>query len=71
MYQLISEVTMQTSTDCRSSEGVTVGLIDSFITISRVLKGRDLTADSVVEALKDLASDEDFAYLLSAIDKLK
>lgn len=34
---------MDTSTDCRSEEGITVGLCDSLIAIARVLAKRDLT----------------------------
>lgn len=46
-------------TDCRSDEGVTVGLIDSIIYTCRVLACRDLSTEVVMEALKDLHSDED------------
>ncbi len=56
----------QSSTDCRSEEGITVGLIDSLISIARVLAHRDLTPNSVVEALKDLAQDEDMKTIMDA-----
>ncbi|WP_344890488.1 hypothetical protein [Actinomadura meridiana] len=52
--------------DCRSPEGVTVGLVDSIITAARVLRGRDLDHPAVREALADLAEDEDVARLMSA-----
>jgi hypothetical protein len=52
-------------TDCRSPEGVTVGLVDSIITSARVLRGRDLSAPAVIEALRDLRADEDVAALLA------
>lgn len=56
------------TTDCRSETGVTVGLVDSLITIARVLRTRDLSAPAVVEALKDLAADEDLAQVLATAD---
>lgn len=49
----------ETTTDCRSEEGITVGLVDAIISISRVLAKRDLSPHAVQEALKDLAADED------------
>jgi hypothetical protein len=54
------------TTDCRSEDGVTVSLIDALIAIARVLSKRDFTPQSVQEALKDLASDEDIACILHA-----
>ena len=53
------------NTDCRSTEGVTVGLIDGLITIARVLTLRDLSPASVQEALIDLRSDEDLSRVLN------
>jgi len=50
---------METYTDCRSEEGVTVGLLDSLITTCRVLWGRDLSSAAIQEALKDVYFDED------------
>jgi hypothetical protein len=50
-------------TDCRSPEGVTIGLIDSIITLFRVLKDRDLSPSEVQEALLDMRSDEDIDYI--------
>ena len=52
-------------TDCRSADGVTVGLIDSIIYIARVLRTHNLNTSNVVEALKDLRSDEDVRHLLN------
>ncbi len=53
------------TTDCRSEEGVTVGLIDAIIAIVRVLAKRDLSGDTAVsEALKDLRSDQDLKSIL-------
>jgi hypothetical protein len=56
--------------DCRSEEGVTVGLIDAMISIARVLCPRleryhDADDSNILEALKDLASDEDIARIVS------
>ncbi len=51
--------------DCRSDEGVTVGLIDAMISIARVLAHRDFTPPAVVEALKDLSEDEDVKTIIS------
>lgn len=56
-----------TTTCCRSETGVTVGLIDAVISISRVLATKDLSAPEVKEALKDLQQDEDFNKLLESI----
>lgn len=46
-------------TDCRSEEGITVGLIDALISICRILAKRDLTTPQAGEALLDLRQDED------------
>ena len=50
-------------TDCRTEDGITVGLIDSIITSCRVLSSRDLTCEAVVEALRDLRSDSDVSLI--------
>ena len=52
-------------TDCRSEDGITVGLIDSIITLARVLSTRDKNTETVYESLKDLRQDEDVAELLA------
>lgn len=54
------------TTDCRSEDGITVGLIDALISIARVLAPRDLQDPAVQEALKDLAQDEDIARIVRA-----
>lgn len=51
-------------TDCRSTDGITAGLIDALISILRVLAVRDLTSVAVREALLDLAGDGDLQLLL-------
>lgn len=57
----------EVTTDCRSEEGITVGLIDALISIARVLAKRDLRKHKAVrEALKDLDNDEDFGAITDA-----
>lgn len=54
-------------TDCRSPEGITVGLVDSLISISRVLAPRlreSFYTPAIKEALMDLRSDEDMNLVL-------
>lgn len=50
-------------TDCRSSRGVAVGLVDSVITSLRVLR-RHYGKEDVSEALKDLEGSEDWKWLM-------
>jgi hypothetical protein len=50
--------------DCRSEEGITVGLIDALIAVCRVLAPRDLTTPMAREALRDLLADEDVRLVL-------
>jgi len=56
---------IEITTDCRTDEGITVGLIDSLITICRVLRERDLSSEAVKESVKDLLQDNDFLWLYS------
>ena len=56
------------STDCRDEIGITVGLIDSMITLARILRTRDLSSVEVQEALKDLMADEDIHHLFADLD---
>jgi hypothetical protein len=51
---------------CRSEEGITVGLVDAIIGILRVLVVRDMSPESVQEALADLCEDPDLAAVLGA-----
>lgn len=62
---------VNSQTDCRSEDGVTVGLVDAIITLCRLIRTRNINQSDVLEALKDLASDEDFEYLQSVISTLK
>lgn len=60
--------------DCRSEEGVTVGLIDGIIATFRVLRLRlqeGGAQSEVIEALKDLAQDEDLALVLAFGNEVK
>lgn len=55
------------TTDCRTEEGIIVSLIDSIISVSRVVKQRLIMLKStpaIEEALKDLKSDEDLKSIL-------
>lgn len=54
----------ETHTDCRTDEGITVGLIDAVINLARVLRTREWDHIEIQEALKDLRQDEDVAALL-------
>lgn len=58
------ESSRDTITDCRDQDGITVGLVDALISISRILVHRNLDDPAVKEALKDLAADEDIAEIL-------
>ena len=49
----------ESSTDCRSEEGITVGLVDAIISIARVLARRPFSPPVVKEALADLRNDDD------------
>ena len=62
--------TSTSKSDCRSPEGITVGLIDSIITAARVLSYRQFTHAAVLEALKDLREDSDVKRLLGAYVQL-
>lgn len=56
-----------TYTDCRSEEGVTVGLIDAIISISRILAERIRNFPmerSVEDAMCDLLADEDMSFVM-------
>lgn len=58
-----------TASDCRSDEGVLIGLVDGIIAQARVV-ARYLrngpTPHELSEALADMAADEDVALLISA-----
>jgi hypothetical protein len=64
-------MTNHSYSDCRNNDGVTIGIIDSFITLSRLFRGRVVVGQNVREALKDLAGDEDFAYLCETLETIK
>jgi len=55
-------MTTSTSTDCRTEEGITVGLVDALIMICRVLAPRLNSpgfSQPVAEALRDFWADRD------------
>jgi len=52
--------TRHTTTECRTPDGITTGLVDSINTICQLLIIRDLSAPEVVEALRDLKQDRAF-----------
>ena len=54
----------ETSTDCRTETGITVGLIDGMIAICRILKSRLNSEEEIVAALADLQDDEDLKAIL-------
>jgi hypothetical protein len=53
-------------TECRSEQGVTVGLIDTILNSARLLAGRNLNSNAVRQALSDLSSDGDLRSLLQS-----
>lgn len=52
-----------TSSDCRTADGIAIGLIDGIISMARVLRKMDISHQSVSEALADLRDDEDVNWL--------
>lgn len=55
---------MDNAIECGSEEGVTIGLIDSLMSITYALQGRDLTHPAIIEALKDLRHNKQLKALL-------
>lgn len=53
-------------TDCRSEEGVTIGLLDSIIFIARVLSKRDFESETIQSALRDFRNDEDVRKIMDS-----
>jgi len=47
-----------------TEEGITMGLIDAIISISRILAKRDLNSPLVQESLKDLRIDDDVKFVI-------
>lgn len=65
-YKIPKENKMQViSTDGKTGTGITVGLIDSLITLCYVLAARNLKSPEAIEALKDLADNEAVSYILN------
>lgn len=59
------------SSDCRSEDGITIGLIDALIVIGRILNKRDVSNIEVQEALADLREDEDRIGIVEKADTAK
>jgi hypothetical protein len=55
---------MEKLIECKSEEGITIGLIDAIISIARILKDRDLSSNDIKEALLDLKADSDLKFIL-------
>lgn len=53
-------------TDCRTDEGITVGLIEGLIAISRIVRQRGINTPAEQEAIKDLRVDEDVRWLTAS-----
>lgn len=51
-------------TDCQTETGITVGLIDTLLTVSNVLSRRDCTTPEAQAALRDLQSNAQLRALL-------
>jgi hypothetical protein len=65
---MVTKPIIKNAIDCRSTEGVTIGLIDSIMTAVHVLDARDLGGPNIKEALKDLASDNGLKRLIAIGD---
>jgi len=61
---------IETTTDCRSEEGITVGLIDGMMAIARVLVKRNLSGKATREALRDFGEDEDIHTLMRRVGEI-
>lgn len=55
-----------TTVDCRSKEGITIGLVDTILTAAHLLADRDLSGREVREALEDLLGDPELKTVLAA-----
>lgn len=66
MKSTLDQADPEQAQSCRSEEGITVGLVDALIGIVRVLAPRDLTPESVQEALADLFEDSDLRTIRDA-----
>lgn len=53
-----------TTIDCRTPEGIIVGLIDGMIAMARIIKNSELHTDAITAALKDFSQDEDVQWMI-------
>lgn len=63
-------MTTNNTTECRSPDGITIGLIDTINTVSQLLAVRDFSAPAVREALTDLRDDPAFQDIQLAMAAL-
>lgn len=71
--------TINSSSECKTEEGITIGLIDSLLAISKVLRPRleslvnskyeGNSYESIGEALKDLNADSDIRECIDFLSK--
>lgn len=59
------------TTDCRSAEGITVGLIDGMIAMARIIESRSKDSHAVRQALEDFGSDGSIHSMLSSSKQSK
>lgn len=55
-------------TECNSPDGITIGLIDGIISMSRVLEDRDWSSDEVQSAIKDIRATDAMHRLMDIGD---
>ena len=60
IFTVFNEMTTHTTTEFRTPDGITVGLLDAIHTITQLLVVRDFSSPEVVEALRDLRNDRAF-----------
>lgn len=56
--------TKDTTIDCRSEEGLTIGLIDSILTAASLLVSREMQDPAIREAIEDLRQSPELRELL-------
>ena len=68
----VKAVVNESHTDCRTDNGVAVGLLDGIISQVRVLRKHyewEMASLGAKAALADIASDEDILWLLRLVDQ--
>lgn len=64
VFVALDENPTKVPVECSSEEGITIGLIDTIMTAANALMYRDLKFPGVIEALKDLRSNESLRRLI-------